>query len=215
MANNIYHHEEIYRGKEIMDMLGAVHLTVCGAGAIGSLLVDNLARQGFKSFRVIDFDRVEKHNINNQIYSDEHVGAMKANELSDIIYGVDKYIEVEAITKKLEDDNIKKYISKTGLVVDAFDNIPSRRLVRDYCKKNNIPCVHAGVLIDFAEVMWNDNYQLSDEQANAVDACDYPLARNIVVMVVVLASEIIIDHFVNNKQRNAVVTLKNLNVRYV
>lgn len=211
---NIYKHEEIYRGKETMNMLGTKHLTVCGAGAIGSNLVDNLARQGFKSFRVIDFDRVVAHNLNNQIFSKRDVGGMKAVCLSTIAYEACS-ANVEAVTKKLEEDNIKKYIKGTDLVIDAFDNIPSRMLVRDFCKKNNIPCVHAGVLINFGEVMWNEKYQLDSEQNNELDACDYPLARNIVMGVVVLASEIIIDYFVHNKQRNAIISLTNLSVRFI
>ena len=213
MSNNIFHHEEIYRGKEIMKMLASKHLTVCGAGAIGSNLVDNLTRQGFKSFRVIDFDRVDRHNINNQIYHTSHVGLLKASALTEMMCNIDG--NVEPIFKKLEDDNIKKFIKNTDLVVDAFDNISSRKLVRDYCAKNHIPCVHTGVLINFGEVQWNDNYKLNDEQSDGLDPCDYPLARNIVISVVILASEIIIDYFVNKKQRNAIVTLDKLNVRWV
>lgn len=214
MSNNIYHHEEIYRGKEMMGMLGTKHLTVCGAGAIGSNLVDNLARQGFKSFRVIDFDRVDQHNINNQLYFKRDVGCLKVQSLESIIYEASG-ASVEAVSKKLEADNVKKYIKDTDLVIDAFDNIKSRMLVRDFCKKNKIPCVHAGVLVDFGEVVWNENYQLSEEQAGGLDVCDYPLARNIVLGVVVLSSEIVIDYFVNNKQRNAIISLKNLAVRFL
>lgn len=212
--SNLYKHEEIYRGKEVMDILGTKHLTVCGAGAIGSNLVDSLARQGFKSFRVIDYDRVDPHNINNQIYSKQHVGKLKSDSLSDIIYEVNDG-EVESITKKLDSDNIKKYIKDTDLVIDAFDNIPSRMLIKDFCNKNNIACVHTGVLIDFGEVVWNESYKITSEQSNDLDPCDYPLARNIVMGVVILASEIIINYFVDNNKRNAIIMLKNMSVRFI
>lgn len=212
--SNMYKHEEIYRGKKIVDMLGTKHITVCGAGAIGSNLVDNLARQGFKSFRVIDFDRIDSHNINNQIYSYKDVGLLKSVSLSDIIYEA-CMADVEAVTKKLESDNIKKYIKNTDLVIDAFDNIPSRKLVTDFCQKNNIPCIHAGVLVNFGEVVWNEKYHINEEQTNDLDACDYPLARNIVLGVVVLSSEIIIDYFINNNKRNAIICLKNLSIRFI
>lgn len=198
-----------------MDVLGSKHLTVCGAGAIGSNLVDNLARQGFKSFRVIDFDKVDKHNINNQLYHSLDAGRIKVLALEDLIYEVSSKINFDPIFKKLEIDNIKKYINETDLVIDAFDNLESRMLVRDFCAKNDIPCLHAGVLTNFGEVMWNKNYKLSKEQFDSVDACDYPLARNIVIMVSILTSEIMIDYFVNNKQRNAIVTLNNFNVKWV
>lgn len=58
-----FHHEEIYRGKDLISKLGKYKITVCGVGALGSNLVDNLARQGFSNFKVIDMDRVESHNV--------------------------------------------------------------------------------------------------------------------------------------------------------
>ncbi len=59
MSNNIYHHEELYRGSALMTTLAEKHVTICGAGAIGSNLMDGLCRQGFTNFVVIDYDRIE------------------------------------------------------------------------------------------------------------------------------------------------------------
>ena len=39
-----FHHEILYRGEEALARLAAVRLAVCGAGAVGSNLVDNLVR---------------------------------------------------------------------------------------------------------------------------------------------------------------------------
>ena len=43
-----YLHEEIYRGAESVAKLAKPLVTICGAGALGSHLADNLARQGFR-----------------------------------------------------------------------------------------------------------------------------------------------------------------------
>ncbi len=43
--------------------LGKIHRTICGTGALGSHLADNLVRQGARKLAVIDCDRVEQHNI--------------------------------------------------------------------------------------------------------------------------------------------------------
>lgn len=214
MSNNIYLHEEKFRGKEALDIIGKKHITICGAGAIGSNLADSLARQGFKSFRIIDFDRVDAHNINNQLYTLDDVGKLKVAALEEKVYSINKG-NVDVVSKKIDDDNIKKYIRNTDLVIDAFDNIPSRGLVSNYCRKLNLPCIHAGVLVDFGEVVWNESYKLPSEANNELDACEYPLARNIVLVVVVLSSEIIIEYILSGKKRAAVVSLKNLAVRYI
>ena len=48
MMVNKFLHEEIYRGAESVAKLAEPRVTVCGAGALGSQLADNLARQGFR-----------------------------------------------------------------------------------------------------------------------------------------------------------------------
>ena len=67
MSKDYFLHERLLRGENFQDLLGSV--TIVGCGATGSNLADNLVRQGFKKINLIDFDRVEEHNLNNQIYS--------------------------------------------------------------------------------------------------------------------------------------------------
>ena len=68
-------HEEAYRGQDALARLASVPVTLCGAGALGSLVADNLARQGFRQWKVIDRDRVEEHNVGTQLYGEAEVGA--------------------------------------------------------------------------------------------------------------------------------------------
>jgi len=35
-----FHHEALYRGQDALSRLSAVRLTICGAGAVGSNLVE-------------------------------------------------------------------------------------------------------------------------------------------------------------------------------
>ena len=211
---SIYKHEEIYRGKDKIRQLFDKHITVCGVGAIGSNLVENLSRQGFGNFRAIDFDRVEEHNINNQIFTSTNIGQYKSAAVEDRVLDINRG-NVDAVWKKLDKDNIKKYLKGTYLVVDCFDNIASRRLVMDYCRLNKIECLHLGVLTDMGEGVWNEKYQLPDSNPAGDDPCDYPLARNIVSIVATIGSELIVDYFLNNNKRSFVVTLKNFVVRYI
>ena len=62
-----FHHENLYRGEGALAKLAALRVALCGAGAVGSNLADNLARQGVASLRVIDHDRVEEHNVSTQL----------------------------------------------------------------------------------------------------------------------------------------------------
>ena len=52
-------HEEIYRGADQLAKLALPQLTISGAGALGSHLVDNLARQGFKRLEPFTMDELK------------------------------------------------------------------------------------------------------------------------------------------------------------
>ena len=59
---------------------------MCGAGAVGSNLVDNLARQGAENLCVVDRDRVEEHNVSTQVWGSFLVtGLDKVFEFSDSV----------------------------------------------------------------------------------------------------------------------------------
>src|SRR5271169_2453379 len=93
-------HEAIYRGGELLPKLASQPLTICGAGALGSQLADNLARQGFQQMRVIDRDRVEEHNVGTQLYGQSEVGAWKVEVLRQRLFRATG-VEIEAVRKEL------------------------------------------------------------------------------------------------------------------
>src|SRR5919206_615953 len=95
-----FHHEQLYRGADSLDKLAATRLTLCGAGALGSHLADNLMRQGFASLRVIDRDRVEEHNVSTQLYGESDVGGWKVEVLRQRLFRATG-VEIEAHRKEL------------------------------------------------------------------------------------------------------------------
>ena len=103
-------HEEVYRGADLLKKLAAQPITLCGAGAIGSNLADNLVRQGFQKFTVIDMDRVEDHNRNSQLWTSRDVGQMKVAVLRNHLFNVMK-VSIEPIDKKLDAGNVKKFLN--------------------------------------------------------------------------------------------------------
>lgn len=213
MSNSKFLHEEVYRGKDLVKKLSAHRLTVCGAGALGSNYTDTLARQGFPNIKVIDKDVVDTHNINTQVYGDKDVGAFKVLALRNRIFSA-VGVEIEVIQKELDVSNVKKFLKDSTLVVDMFDNTKSRQIVQDECRARKIPCLHAGMYEDYGEVVWDQQYTVP-KQATAGDVCDYPLARNIAMLVVTVAAEETLDFCLAKKPRqsNWSITLKDLRIR--
>lgn len=207
-----FHHETHYRGAATLQKLAALRITVCGGGAIGSNLVDNLTRQGFQQLCVIDDDRIEAHNVGTQTYAASDVGAFKVEVLqAEVFRSVG--LEIKAVRKRLNEANVAKLLKGAQLVVDSFDNHVSRATVTAHCRAAQIPCLHVGLNADYAESLWNDRYRVPhDVVAEGANACDYPLARNLIQFAVALASEAIVRFVDTQQQENYSFTLRDLHV---
>jgi molybdopterin/thiamine biosynthesis adenylyltransferase len=207
-----FHHELLYRGQQVIDKLAALKITLCGAGALGSNLADNLVRQGARSLRVIDHDRIEEHNVSTQLYGESEVGGWKVEVLRNRLFRA-AGVEIEAIRKQLQQDNAPQLVKDAGLVIDTFDNSLSRSLVQGACRACGVPCLHVGLFEDYGEVIWDEQYRVPSDVAG--DVCDYPLARNLVMMTVAMASEAVVRFVRDGSRQSLSVTLNDFAVREV
>lgn len=209
---NIFRHESAYRSPELMEKIKTHRIVICGAGALGANIAESLTRQGFGSLTVIDKDRVEDHNRATQPYGKADVGAQKAKALYARLYR-DTGTQITAIAKELTPENAKKLL-QGDLVIDAFDNTESRQAVKDACLNLNIPCLHVGLASNYGEVIWNEVYKVP--KATDTDLCDYPLARNIVMLTISVACEIVFQSIESgiNINRAVSITLKDLKTNH-
>lgn len=203
-------HEILYRGEEALRQLAKARLVFCGAGALGSQLCENLVRHGAQDILIIDLDRVEEHNIGTQVYERDEIGVWKAEALQARCFRATG-IEVEAVAKELTDKNAAKLLRGATLVFDTFDNSASRRLVTETCQAQNVECLHLGVNADYGEVLWNDGYRVPNDVAQG-NACDYPLARNLLLFIVALGSEAALRFLVKGDKENYSFTLGDLSI---
>lgn len=203
-------HEEIYRGADRIARLAEPLVTICGAGALGSHLADNLARQGFQRLRVIDRDRVEEHNTSTQLYGLADVGAWKVEVLRNRLFRAVE-IEIDASAKEISERNVRSLLKQSDFVLDTFDNSASRRLLQDHCRQAGLACLHVGLYADYCEVIWDERYRVPDDAAG--DVCEYPLARNLVLLAVAIASETLVRCVLDGVRENRSATLVDFAVR--
>ena len=203
-------HEVLYRGEGAMQCVAQTHFVVCGAGALGSQMVDNLVRHGARCLTVIDRDRVEEHNIGTQVYDQNEIGARKAEILQARCFR-STGVEIEAVAKELNEHNVAKLLRGCDLVFDTFDNSASRRLVTEHCQANSLPCLHLGVNADYGEVHWNEGYRVPNDVTQG-NACDYPLARNLLLFVVALGSEAALRFLLDSEKKNYSFTLRDMSI---
>lgn len=207
---SIFFHEQLYRTPDLMAQLQDFPVTVCGAGALGANLTENLARSGFGKLVVIDRDRIEERNLSTQPYYKSDIGAYKAKILSNTLYRA-LGASVDGRSKELTAANCGQLLQNTSLVIDTFDNSVARQAVKDYCQETQLPCLHVGLANDYAEIIWNEIYRVPSPAND--DVCDYPLARNLVMLAVAVACETIITFVASGQRQSFTVTLGDFAVK--
>ena len=209
--NDLTQHEAMYRGQAAIDRLGTVRLVLCGAGALGSLIADNLLRQGMRQLKVIDNDRVEARNAGTQLYRQEDTGALKVEALRTHCFRA-VGVEIEPVAKRLDESNALRLLRGADLVLDTFDNSASRRAVSQACAQNGIACLHLGMNGGYGEARWNESYRVPADVAEG-DACEVPLARNLILLAVAAGSEAALRYLVDGRKENYAITLQDLSIQ--
>lgn len=93
---------------------------IIGCGSVGSTIAENLARCGVTKMTLWDFDKVEPHNIVNQMFDQRHVGKPKVEALQDILIDINPEIK-DDIEIKPEGWKGKLLSGYIFLAVDSID----------------------------------------------------------------------------------------------
>lgn len=84
MTNDRYRHQ-----RELFDpdLAGHQHVTVVGAGSVGSHVIALLASMGVRTMDIWDADRVEEHNLPalNNVYRQDDVGTFKVDAAQEFL----------------------------------------------------------------------------------------------------------------------------------
>lgn len=109
---------------------------VVGAGGLGSPVIQYLAGAGVGQLAVVDFDRLELHNLNRQvIHNEEGLGQYKVESALRYVNRFNSSIEFRAINEKIDAHNVNRIIQDYDIIVDGSDNFQTRYLVNDACVK--------------------------------------------------------------------------------
>lgn len=133
-------------GKEGQQKLTKAKIAVIGAGGLGCFVLNELVSAGIGNITVIEFDEVSLSNLNRQfIYRESDVGKSKNGLAVEYLNERNSSVSIHGVNERISSDNIDIILSDVDIVVDCVDNIETRMIVNDYCVKNDIPLVEAGV----------------------------------------------------------------------
>lgn len=119
---------------------------IVGCGGLGGHILDQLSRIGVGFLRVVDGDVFEASNLNRQLLSAVPLlGVNKAKAAADHMDRVNPQVSVEAVEEYLTEANAGALIDGCDAVLDALDNIPSRRLLASVCADAGIPYIYGAI----------------------------------------------------------------------
>ncbi|EEQ82131.1 hypothetical protein NCER_101207 [Vairimorpha ceranae BRL01] len=107
---------------------------IVGCGGLGSPLVMYLASCGIGKLGIVDYDKIEIHNLQRQIiYKEKDVGCYKVDIAYDFICNINSNIQV--VKYKTKFDYSFSELEEYDIVVDCTDNIVTRYVLSDLSKQ--------------------------------------------------------------------------------
>ncbi len=114
--------------------LKEARVLVVGVGGLGSPCSLYLSSAGIGHLGLIDFDVVERSNLQRQIiHSNIEVGYPKVISAKKRITEMNPHIDLKIYDEKLSIDNIERIFSEYDFIVDGSDNFETKYLLGDAC----------------------------------------------------------------------------------
>jgi len=129
---------------------------IIGCGAIGSTVAEQLVRYGIEQITLYDFDRVEEHNIANQMFRRIDVGKLKTEALAEMLCDINP-----DLSKSLRLQGRYENQRLSGYVILCVDSIDLRRKIATDNRNN-----------PYIKGMFDYRMRLTDAQHFAADWTD-------------------------------------------
>ena len=117
-----------------------------GAGGLGSPIALYLAAAGVGKIGLLDFDVVDRSNLQRQIlHTTKDIDRPKIESARDKITVMNPDVEVVLHNTRLEAGNAMELLGGYDIIVDGTDNFPTRYLVNDVCVLLGKTNVHGSI----------------------------------------------------------------------
>lgn len=196
-----------YFSLEQLIKIQKIKIGLAGAGGLGSNCANSLTRSGFKNFYIYDSDIVEISNLNRQFYFLDQIGFDKVTALKMNLLRINPDLNI--MTKKIiiKDDNILELFKECDVVVEAFDNADSKRMIVENYAKSDKFFVSASGLAgignsdDINTKKVNDSFYIIGDLQTAVTDKIKPYSPRVNITSAKQA-DIILDWVINLREKN-------------
>ncbi|PIN87722.1 NAD(P)H-binding protein [Candidatus Woesearchaeota archaeon CG10_big_fil_rev_8_21_14_0_10_32_24] len=148
-----YERQELLIGQEGQQKLQQSAVAIIGIGALGTVATELLARSGIGTLILIDRDVIELSNLQRQTLFDEaDVGRSKAVVAKEKIAQINLDVKVKTHAIHLNSENIS-VIKEANIILDCTDNMNTRFLINDFCRKNKIIWIYGAAIKTYGYAM--------------------------------------------------------------
>jgi molybdopterin/thiamine biosynthesis adenylyltransferase len=134
-------------GESGQEKLKNAKVLVIGAGGLGCPVLQYLATAGVGTIGIVDFDKVELHNLHRQIlYTENQVGQAKASTAKSVLEILNPLVNYIVFEEKLTTENAEGIINDFDVIVDGCDNFATRYLVNDTCVALEKSLIYGSIL---------------------------------------------------------------------
>ncbi|ESL12036.1 ubiquitin-activating enzyme E1 [Trypanosoma rangeli SC58] len=125
-------------GAEFQSYLSRQRAFIVGAGALGCELIKNAACMGLGGISITDMDDIEMSNLSRQfLFRNSHIGQHKSKVAGEAARAINHDLQVTSFVEKVspETEGIfnEKFWDSHALVLNALDNVESRKYVDSRC----------------------------------------------------------------------------------
>ena len=148
---------ELLIGSNNIEKLKNSNVIVVGLGGVRGATVEALVRAGIGELSIVDFDTVDKTNLNRQIITTQSVvGKPKVEVAKDRILSINPDINLTIYNEKFLKENIDLFFKdkKYDYIVDAIDLVTPKLDLIEFATNSKIPiisCMGTGNKIDPAK----------------------------------------------------------------
>ena len=149
----------------IKAMMSDQVITIIGVGGVGSIIAENLIHMGFQNINLIDFDVVEKSNLNRLVgatYEDAKQNKKKVSVIAKHLKSINPFSKVHAYCKSVFDKSMEKVIALSDWLFLTTDNYASCVHVQNLAFKYYVPFISAATNILV------ENKQISDVRGEVI-----------------------------------------------
>jgi molybdopterin-synthase adenylyltransferase len=136
------HHENVSR----------LRIGIVGLGSVGSILAEILARMGFQHFVLIDYDKIERHNLDRQLGATvEDIGKFKVHVAERLIRNsaTSEEISITAITNSVANRIGYQTALDCDVIFSCVDRPHARYVLNHIAYAHLVPVIDGGIKVSF------------------------------------------------------------------